>query len=307
MNVTAERVGRVPLGEDAHDEDADQRGNEADRGVRDGEEHRVEARDIRDPERGRRERDRRDDRADVRLEDVGAEAGDVADVVTDVVGDRGRVARVILGDAGLDLAHQVGADVGGLGVDAATHAREERDRARPHREARDDLAERLEAGRAEELLLPHEDPGDADEAERGHREAHHRAATEGDAEGGGLAGRAGRFGRAHVRLGRRRHARVARGHGADAAHDVGDAGRHVDRPGEEAGDDEQERQQHRVLALEEGHRALVDLLGQVLHGLRAGGVTDDAQVGQVAGHEADHTDHEGVHRQVVEHGGVGKG
>jgi hypothetical protein len=105
MNVTARSaLAGFPLREDAHDEDADQRGNEADRGVRDGEEHRVEARDIRDPERGRRERDRRDDRADVRLEDVGAEAGDVADVVTDVVGDRGRVARVILGDAGLDLA-----------------------------------------------------------------------------------------------------------------------------------------------------------------------------------------------------------
>ena len=68
------------------------------------------------------ERDRRDDRADVRLEEVGAHAGDVADVVTDVVGDGGRVARVVLGDARLDLADEVGADVGGLGVDAAADA-----------------------------------------------------------------------------------------------------------------------------------------------------------------------------------------
>ena len=44
----------------------------------------------------------------------------------DQVGDDGRVARIVLGDAGLDLAHQVGADVGGLGVDAAAELGEER-------------------------------------------------------------------------------------------------------------------------------------------------------------------------------------
>jgi phosphoserine phosphatase len=38
------------------------------------------------------------------------------------------VARVVLGDAGLDLADEVGADVGRLGVDAATDAGEQRDR-----------------------------------------------------------------------------------------------------------------------------------------------------------------------------------
>ena len=70
---------------------------------------------------------RGDDRADVGLEEVGAHAGDVADVVTDVVGDGGGVPRVVLGDARVDLADEVGADVGGLGVDAAADAAEERD------------------------------------------------------------------------------------------------------------------------------------------------------------------------------------
>jgi hypothetical protein len=74
------------------------------------------------------EHHRRDDRADVRLEQVGAHARDVADVVADVVRDDGRVARVVLGDAGFDLADEVGADVGGLRVDAAADAREQRDR-----------------------------------------------------------------------------------------------------------------------------------------------------------------------------------
>ena len=63
----------------------------------------------------------------VGLEQVGRHAGAVADVVADVVGDHGRVARVVLGDAGLDLADEVGADVGGLRVDAAAEPGEDRD------------------------------------------------------------------------------------------------------------------------------------------------------------------------------------
>jgi hypothetical protein len=76
----------------------------------------------------RGEGDRGDDRAGVGLEQVGAHAGDVADVVAHVVGDGRRVAGVVLGDAGLDLADEVGADVGGLGVDAAADTGEQRDR-----------------------------------------------------------------------------------------------------------------------------------------------------------------------------------
>ena len=53
-----------------------------------------------------------DDGHGVGLEQVGGHAGAVADVVADVVGDHRRVARVVFGDAGLDLADQVSADVG---------------------------------------------------------------------------------------------------------------------------------------------------------------------------------------------------
>ena len=68
-----------------------------------------------------------DDGHGIGLEQVGGHAGAVADVVADVVGDHGRVARVVLGDAGLDLAHQVGADVGALGEDAAAQTGEDGD------------------------------------------------------------------------------------------------------------------------------------------------------------------------------------
>ena len=61
------------------------------------------------------------------LEDVGATAGAVADVVADEVGDDGGVAGIVFGDAGFDFADEVGAYVGGLGVDAAAELGEERD------------------------------------------------------------------------------------------------------------------------------------------------------------------------------------
>jgi hypothetical protein len=63
----------------------------------------------------------------VGLEQVGGHAGAVADVVTDVVGDHRRVARIIFRNAGFDLADQVGADVGALGEDAAAETGEDGD------------------------------------------------------------------------------------------------------------------------------------------------------------------------------------
>ena len=94
-------------------------------------------------------RDAQDHRADVlgsgRLEQVGAAAGAVADVVADEVGDDARVARVVLGDARLDLAHEVRADVSGLGVDTAAELGEERHERRAEAEA-DDQEGRLGDG-----------------------------------------------------------------------------------------------------------------------------------------------------------------
>ena len=76
-------------------------------------------------EGGHPEDDGGDDGDHVGLEQVGGHAGAVAHVVAHVVGDGGGVAGVVLGDAGLDLAHQVGAHVGGLGEDAAAHPHEQ--------------------------------------------------------------------------------------------------------------------------------------------------------------------------------------
>ncbi len=78
-------------------------------------------------ERGDPQDDRGDDRDHVGLEEVGGHAGAVADVVAHVVGDRRRVAGVVLGDARLDLADEIGAHVGCLGEDAAADSHEQRE------------------------------------------------------------------------------------------------------------------------------------------------------------------------------------
>ena len=108
---------------------------------RDGAEHQREQHDRGLVREGQDAEQHHGDRGDrVGLEEVGRHAGAVADVVAHVVGDHGRVARVVLGDAGLDLADDVGADVGALGEDAAAQTGEdgdqraaeaEADRARP--------------------------------------------------------------------------------------------------------------------------------------------------------------------------------
>ena len=77
------------------------------------------------------------------LEQIGRHAGAVADIVADIVGDGGGVARIVLGDAGLDLADEIAADIGALGEDAAAETGEDGDQrgAEAERHQRvDDLA-----------------------------------------------------------------------------------------------------------------------------------------------------------------------
>jgi hypothetical protein len=65
---------------------------------------------------------------------TGADA--VADHVADKVSDDRGVARVVLGNAGLDLAHEVRTHVRSLGVDAAAELHEQRDERRAEAVAR---------------------------------------------------------------------------------------------------------------------------------------------------------------------------
>ena len=89
---------------------------------------------------------------------------------------------IIFGDAGLDLTHKVGADIGCLGVDAATHAGKERLGRRAHAEGEHgggDHGHFLE--RIGIVDTPVEDKipdGDVEEAEAHHHQTHHGSGAE---------------------------------------------------------------------------------------------------------------------------------
>ena len=161
-----------------HGEHADDRRQHADGagGEREDEaERRIGADGV---EGGDAEDDRGDERDLVALEEVGGHAGAVADVVADVVGDGGRVARVVLGDAGLDLADEIGADVGRLGEDAAAHPQEQGQERPTEAEADEDRRGRV--------LEDHDDHRRAEEAEADGEHAGHAAGAERDPSAAGI-------------------------------------------------------------------------------------------------------------------------
>mmetsp|Transcript_23122 Transcript_23122/g.71494 ORF Transcript_23122/g.71494 Transcript_23122/m.71494 type:complete len:698 (+) Transcript_23122:341-2434(+) len=158
-------------------------------------------------------------------EQIGAHASNVADVVPHVVGDGGGVARVVLGDVLLDLAHEVGANVGSLGVDAAAHAAKERDGGATQAVTGDGLEERAVV--VAEIAREGQD-GDPQhqQAERGQRKAHDGARAEGHKEAVAHAAaslerrpRVGEDGDLHAQV-----ARYDRGGGAQQEGDGGEGG-----------------------------------------------------------------------------------
>ncbi len=163
------------VGVRAHRERADDRGDD-----RHAAEHERIQRDLRGlVEREHAQQDHGDRGHRVGLEQVGRHAGAVADVVADVVGDRRRVARIVLGDAGLDLADEIGADVGRLGEDAAAEPGEHRDQRAAEAEADQRVDGRLRAvveERGQRAVVA----GDADQREADHEQARDRATAEGD-------------------------------------------------------------------------------------------------------------------------------
>ena len=66
----------------------------------------------------------RQNRTGVRFVKICPHPGDIPDIITDVVGDNGRVPRVIFGDACLDFSNQVCADIRRLGINTAADAGE---------------------------------------------------------------------------------------------------------------------------------------------------------------------------------------
>ena len=113
-----------------HGEGADDRGQDAHPANRQRQQHHV-AHDVGVAEEDGGENHGGDRGHRIGLEQVGRHAGAVTDIVTDVVGDGGGVAGVVFGDASLDLADHVAADVSALGEDAAAQTGENRDQRSP--------------------------------------------------------------------------------------------------------------------------------------------------------------------------------
>src|SRR5207248_11626559 len=78
-------------------------------------------------EEDRGEHHRGDGRYGVRLEQVRRHSGAVADIITNVVGNGRRIARVIFRNARLNLANEITADISAFGEDTAAEARKYRD------------------------------------------------------------------------------------------------------------------------------------------------------------------------------------
>jgi hypothetical protein len=77
---------------------------------------------------------RRDYGAAIGLEDIRAHTRHVANVIAHVVGDDAGIARVVLGNAGFQLTHQVRAHVGALGENTAADTGKERHAGGAHTE-----------------------------------------------------------------------------------------------------------------------------------------------------------------------------
>ena len=121
-------------------------------------------------------------------EEVGAHAGDVAHVVSHVVGDGGGVVGIVLIQARHNLAHQVGTDIGGLGVDAAAHTTEHGHGAATQTVASGAVEEDLPVIRlrVDGAVEAQEDPQDK-HAQGAERVAHDAAAAEGRVEAQSVA------------------------------------------------------------------------------------------------------------------------
>ena len=204
------------------------------------------------------------------LEQVGRHAGAVADIVADVVGDGRRVARIVLGNAGFDLADEIAADVGALGEDAAAETGEDRDQrgaeAERHQRIDDDAVVGLQPQAVGEIG---EIDGDAEQRETGDQHAGDGAGLEGELKAAGQRG-GRRLRGAHVGANRDVHADEAGGARQHRADQEADRNQHAEEVGQQGEDHDADDADGRVLALEIGLRALGDRGRDLLHARVAG-------------------------------------
>ena len=266
---------------------ADDRGDDADAADQQRQDHqRHQQRRSAERERDRHHGDA--DGHDIGLEQVGGHSGAVADIVADVVRDHRRVAGIVLGNSGLDLADEVGADVGGLGEDAAAKAGEDRYEAGAEGECGkrgDDRAVvRLITTGAGEVPEQHRD---REEREAGDEEAGDGAGAEGGREAA-LQAVARGLGGSHVGADRDVHADEAGGAGQDRTDQKGDRRQRLEEDADNDGDDDPDDGDRRVLALQVGAGAFLDRGRHFDHARVAGGHAEHLAAGDDPVEDGDH-------------------
>ena len=171
-----DRVVRAKLDE----ERADDRGHDAGRTNGKRIQHRIQQA-VLACEEDRRQNHRGNNRHRIGFEQIGRHARAIADIVTDIVRNRCRVAGVIFRNTGFDLTHEIGANVRALREDTAAETREdrdqrgteaERDKRVNHDPVRCSMAHR--AGQHPEIN------GDAEQCEARDEHAGHGTRLEGD-------------------------------------------------------------------------------------------------------------------------------
>ena len=215
---------------------------------------------------------------DEALEQVGAVAGNVVDVVADEVGDDVRHAAVILGHVVAELGQDVGGDIGRLGIVAAGHAVEHGDDGAAEGirgDAHDGgialkVGQEARADRGRVHAVPDDQDQDhAQHAERLHRQARDAAAAERDLDGLADGERFARaVGGADVCIRRAAHAEDAHDAGHARAHDKGDAARLFHEQAEYCRDHDHDDRNDAEFRLEEGACAVTDDAGHLLHLVR---------------------------------------
>ena len=211
------------------------------------------------------ENHRRHDGDGIGFKKVRRHAGAVADVVADVVGNRCRIARIVFGYAGFDLADKIATDVGALREDAAAETGEDRNQ----RGAETERDERVDdvAATGLQAKVPCEEGvvgGDAEKRQTGDQHAGNRTGLEGDVET--LAERHRRsLSRPHVGAHRHVHADVAgEARQARADQEAGGLHRTEKKPGENEDYNPDDRDRA-VLPVEVGLRAFTHRSRDFLH------------------------------------------
>mmetsp|Transcript_15491 Transcript_15491/g.42951 ORF Transcript_15491/g.42951 Transcript_15491/m.42951 type:complete len:818 (-) Transcript_15491:8-2461(-) len=210
--------------------------------------------------------------------EIGSHSGNVSNVVTDIVGNGGGVAWIVLGDSVNDLSDQIGSDVGGLGVDSSSDTSKHGNDGSSQPVSGEGLGE-IDPFLGSGIVL-FEDQGGSVEHKDSHTtegESHDGSGTEGGVEARGPAGLLCRDSGADVREDGDLHSKVSRGHRGEGTEQEGNSGKastgHIPSgsPGDEDKDENgkahDEPEADGVFGPEEGFGSLVDGLVDLIQAI----------------------------------------